>query len=274
MSNLDDASTGQVNRSAAEVYEDFFVPALFGQWPEPILDAAGLSPGDDVLDVGCGTGILARAAARRLDRSGSVTGLDPNDGMLAVARRNDERVDWRQGLAEELPFPDDSFDRVISQFALMFFTDQAAALAEMARVTRPGGTVTIATWADVDHSPGYAAMIALLDRLFGEEAATALMAPFTIGSEAKLRSVIGDILSEPTVSLVPGQARFESIEAWVHTDVRGWTLADMIDDHQYQTLLDAAKTELAPFVDASGAVSFAAPALVACASKTSFSTSR
>ena len=88
MNELDAATHGQVNQSAAEVYEAFFVPALFGQWPERVLDAAGLSPGDDVLDVGCGTGILARAAARRLNDSGSVTGIDINDGMLTIARRS------------------------------------------------------------------------------------------------------------------------------------------------------------------------------------------
>ncbi|MDW3178807.1 MAG: methyltransferase domain-containing protein [Acidimicrobiia bacterium] len=266
MSDQDTATTGQVTTSAAETYEAFFVPALFEQWSGPMLDRAGLSTGDDVLDVGCGTGVLARAAAQRLGGSGSVTGVDINDGMLAVASNSAEPVSWRHGPAERLPFPDRSFDRVVSQFALMFFVDQRAGITEMARVTRPGGSVTIATWASVDQSPGYAAMIDLLHRLFGAEVAGALMAPFTLGSEDELREVIGETLPHARVVQHAGHARFDSLDAWIHTDVRGWTLADMISDDQHATLLEAARTELSDFVMDDGQVRFAAPALIASAS--------
>ena len=265
MNEPDTATHGQVNRSAAEIYEAFFVPALFGQWPEHVLDTAGISPGDDVLDVGCGTGILSRAAARSLDGRGSVTGIDINEGMLTIAQRTTEPVTWRQAPAEQLPFPNHSFDRVVSQFALMFFADQATSLTEMARVTRPGGTITIATWASIDQSPGYAAMVELLQRLFGDEAATALMAPFTLGTENMLSDLIAETFPDLTVTLHQGQARFDSLEAWVHTDVRGWTLAEMITDDQYAQLLTSARTELADFVDENGRVRFPAPALIATA---------
>jgi ubiquinone/menaquinone biosynthesis C-methylase UbiE len=265
MNETNAVTHGQVNRSAAEVYEAFFVPALFDQWPERVLDTAQLSAGDDVLDVGCGTGILARAAARRLKGSGSVTGIDINDGMLTIARKTSEPVTWRHGPAERLPFPAQSFDRVVSQFALMFFADQKAGLQEMARVARPGGTIAVATWASIDQSPGYAAMVRLLQRLFGDEAATALRAPFTLGTKEKLHDLIDDILPDATVALHQGQARFDSLEAWIHTDIRGWTLADMIDDDQCAQLLDAANKELADFVDETGRVRFPAPALIATA---------
>lgn len=265
MSTTDAATTGQVTDSAAETYEAFFVPALFDQWPDRVLDVAGLSPGDDVLDVGCGTGIVARAAARRLQGSGSVTGLDLNEGMLAVARRAAEPVAWYQGPAEALPFAADSFDRVVSQFALMFFADRTAALEEMVRVGRPGGTVTLATWAAVDESPGYRAMVDLLRRLFGDEVASALLAPFTLGTEEQLRAATVDLLPGAVVTRHEGEARFESLEAWVRTDVKGWTLADLIDDAQYAELLSAATTELAHFVAPDGGVRFPAPALIATA---------
>jgi ubiquinone/menaquinone biosynthesis C-methylase UbiE len=84
---MDRSQRGQVTRSAADVYDEFFVPALFAPWPGPVSDAAGLAPGQAVLDVACGTGVLAREAARRVQPGGSVIGLDRNDGMLAVARR-------------------------------------------------------------------------------------------------------------------------------------------------------------------------------------------
>jgi ubiquinone/menaquinone biosynthesis C-methylase UbiE len=133
--------------SAAEVYDEFFAPALFDQWPEQVLDAAAVAPGKRVLDVGCGTGILTRAAAGRVGSAGHVVGLDPNPGMLTVARRSAEAIDWREGVAESLPFEDGSFHRVVSQFAAMFFTDADTAISEMARVLAPSGKVAIATWA-------------------------------------------------------------------------------------------------------------------------------
>lgn len=266
MTKTNEATTGQVNHTAAEIYESFFVPALFGQWPERLLDAIDVASTERLLDVGCGTGILARAAADRANE-GAVTGLDVNDGMLAVARKADDRVTWREGVAEALPFPDAGFDHVLSQFALMFFTDQVAGLREMHRVLRPGGSVAIATWSEVSRSPGYAAMIDLLQRLFGDAAANALRAPFTLGTEADLRPVLDEVFPEATVGEVAGTAHFPSIEAWVHTDVRGWTLADMIDDDQYNELLAAASIELGRFVGDDGQVRFDAPALVVTATK-------
>lgn len=263
----DTASTGQVAASAAEVYEEFFVPALFGQWPEIVLRHAGLSEGDDILDIGCGTGVLARAAARRLADSGSVTGVDVNEGMLGVAARLTDAVTWRLAPAEALPFSDGSFDRVVSQFAVMFFEDRRRSLEEMARVVRPGGSVTVATWASLGESPGYAAMVALLDRLFGTDAAGALRAPFSMGTIEMVREAMEEVFPDVSVVRHDGTAVFASLEAWVHTDIRGWTLSDQIDDRAFDSLLEAASSELADFVGLDGRVQFPAPALIASAQR-------
>lgn len=262
---MTDANQGQVAATAAEVYEEFFIPALFGDWPDRVLDAAAVAGGHQVLDVGCGTGVLARAAAARAGADGRVVGLDPNEGMLSVARRAAAPIEWRSGLAENLPFDDATFDRVVSQFAIMFFTDREAAIAEMARVLAPGGTVAVAAWASLDDTPGYAAMVELLRELFGDEAADALIAPYILGDRAEVHDLLSTAFPDVTVTLHDGVARFESIEAWVHTDIRGWTLADTIDDNQYQTLLGEAERTLTRFTDDQGRVRFSAPALVATA---------
>jgi len=265
---MEQFAKGQVVRSAAEVYEEFFVPALFGQWAGPIVDAAGVKLGDMVLDVACGTGVVARLAAKRLGKSGKVFGLDRNDGMLAVARRISPNIDWRLGQAEDLPFEDGAVDALTCQFALMFFEDRIAALKEMWRVLKPGGRLAVATWDKLDHSPGYAAMVALLQRLFGTPAADALRAPFAIGDPGMLAALAEDAgIAEATVETRAGTVSFPSLDAWVHTDVRGWTLADMIDDAQLRTLLDAARSELSAFVQADGTVSFAGPAHILTAVK-------
>src|SRR5512145_434633 len=116
---------------AANAYEALFVPAIFAQWPPILADAARIQPGQRALDVACGTGALAREVVRRTGANGHVAGLDANPGMLAVARRIAPTVEWHEGRAESLPFADGSFDAVVSQFALMFFTDRRQALREM-----------------------------------------------------------------------------------------------------------------------------------------------
>jgi len=131
-------SSQQSQIEAAKAYEAFFVPALFGQWAVKVLDAAHIQVGQRVLDVACGTGVLARAAITRIGSGGQVVGIDPNPGMVAVARQFEPRVEWREGVAESLTFPNNSFDAVVSQFGLMFFTDRPQAIREMMRVLAPG----------------------------------------------------------------------------------------------------------------------------------------
>lgn len=262
----DDAERGQLTASAAEVYESFFAPALFAAWAAPLAEAARVAPGMRVLDVACGTGLFAREAQRRVGPQGAATGLDVNEGMLAVARREGPEIDWRQGAAERLPFEAGSFDAVGCQFALMFFEDRVAALREMRRVLRPGGRMAVAVWDSVETSPGYAAMVDLLRRLFGDPAAEALMAPFCLGDEAAvLRLFEAAGIEGAELETRVGEARFPSIDAWVHTDVKGWTLADMIDDAQYERLRRAANEELARFARPDGSVAFAAPAHIVTA---------
>ena len=261
-----DESKGQVTSDAARVYEDFFVPALFGQWPTQVATAVALKEPDHVLDVACGTGVMAREAVRRVG-AGRVHALDRNDGMLRVARELEPRVEWRLGQAESLPYAVASFDVVTSLFGLMFFDDRAAALSEMWRALKPGGRLAVATWSALDESPGYAAMVALLARLFGDEVANELRAPFVLGEKKDLKSLFDQAsIRVDEIDRIEGTARFSSIDAWVHTDIRGWTLADKLDDEQYAALLEAARTELRPYVTGEG-VRFDSPALLACATK-------
>ncbi len=265
---MDAAEKGQVNRSAADVYDEFFVPSLFQQWAAPVAEAAALSPGQTVLDVACGTGVLAREASARTGTNGSVTGLDVNDGMLAVARRRAPHIDWQRGSAEALPFDDGRFDAVISQFGLMFFEDRTGALKQMQRVLRPGGRMAVAVWDSLDNTPGYAAMADMLRRLFGQEIADALYAPYCLGDTAALLELFSDAaIADAECQSHAGEATFPSLDAWIHTDVKGWTLADLINDQQYAELQREAKTALAEFVQDDGTVKFAAPAHIVVAAK-------
>lgn len=261
---MNDDRRGQVTRSAAEIYDEFFLPALFAQWAPRVADAAAIAPGQRVLDVACGTGVLAREVLSRVQPAGSVVGIDLNEGMLRVARRNRPEIDWRQGNAESLPFDDGSFDAVVSQFGLMFFEDKVAALREMVRVLKPGGRLAVAVWDDIERCEGYAAMANLVERLFGARIARELRAPFELGEEGALnRLLLAAGFSGATVSRVEGTARYPSLENWLHLDVKGWTLADLIDEAQFRELRKAAEKDLRRFVQPDGTVAFRSPARIA-----------
>ncbi len=260
---MTEATTGQVDIGAAELYERFFVPALFGQWTERVLTLAEVRSGDRVLDAGCGTGVLARAARRVVGPSGSVTGVDPNDGMLTVAERTDPSIIWVKGVAENLPIATATMDRALCQFALMFFTDPIKSVAELTRVTRPGGVVVVATWADVSTSPGYAAMVDLLRTVAGDQPADALLAPFSIGTESALHEVMAKSFPDVRVRQWDGTARFPSVLHWLETDIRAWTLRPLIADETLAELREKAPRQLGQFCEPDGSVRFPAPAVVA-----------
>lgn len=266
MSGGEEARHGQVTGSAAEIYEAYFVPALFQEWAHRVVAAAQVRPGQRVLDVGCGTGVLAREVARRTGPDGSVVGLDANEDMLAVAATRYAGVDWRLGSAEALPFESASFDAVVSQFMLMFVPEPAAAVAEMKRVSKPRGRVAFAVWDTLGNTPAYAAVRDLLHDLFGDAAAAAMEPPFALGDVTLLRSICAEAgLDRPRIETQAATAAFPSIRSWMHTEIRGWTLADSIDDEGFEVLAGAAETELERFRRDDGTVEFAVRAhIVTC----------
>jgi ubiquinone/menaquinone biosynthesis C-methylase UbiE len=265
---MTDRATGQVNASAADYYETHFVPALFKNRTGSLLSAAEVSAGDRVLDVGCGTGILARDAWQHMRRSGSVVGVDLNDGMIGTAGRVEPDIEWCVAPAESLPFETAYFDRVISQFALMFFENRVVALSEMWRVLRPGGRLALAVWDSLENTPGYAAMTALDARLFGQEVANELIAPYSLGDKEELKALFAAAgIADITITTHDGMAVFPSIEAWVALDVEGWTLGEMIGPEGHRRLKAAAEEELQEFVQADGSVAFLSPSHVITADK-------
>src|SRR5690349_7068610 len=134
-------------QSFPEMYEQALVGPMFSLWADPLLDEAGLGPGDRVLDVACGTGIVARRARARLGAAGTVVGVDINPGMLAIARRVAPDVEWREGSASALPLqPNERFDVVTCQQGLQFVPDRGAAVHEFRRALAPTGRVAISTW--------------------------------------------------------------------------------------------------------------------------------
>jgi SAM-dependent methyltransferase len=134
---------------SAAAYADFM-----GRYSEPLADrfVELVEPrvGQRALDVGCGPGALTARLVERLGTD-AVTAIDPSESFVAAVQQRFPGVDARPGVAEQLPFADDSFDLVVAQLVVHFMADPVAGLVEMARVTRPGGLVAACVW---DHAGG------------------------------------------------------------------------------------------------------------------------
>lgn len=259
----------QKTRPPAEVYDAQFVPALFAQWGPVVCAEAGVQKGDRVLDVACGTGAATLAAAEIAGSSGSVVGLDANPEMLAVARRKPARIEWREGKAEKLPFPDNNFDAVVSQFGFMFFEDRSKALTEMMRVLKPKGRLAVAVCDAVENSQGYGAFALLLDQLFGKDVGNAFRAPFILGDAERLMNICREAgLVDAEIVRRNGEVRFRSIDAMVSTErACVWTLGGVLSDKQFEQLMEESEHALAPFSTGDGRVEFDMPALIVKAQK-------
>jgi ubiquinone/menaquinone biosynthesis C-methylase UbiE len=263
-----DQAAWQLSDDTAVAYERDFVPAIFAQWPAKLADVAAIAPGDQVLDVACGTGVLAREAAARVGPSGRVTGLDLNEGMLAVARRLRPEIDWRQGDALDLPFADHAFDVVASQFALMFFPDRPRALREMWRVLAPGGRLAVAVCAPLEETRGYRALADILRREAGEDAAAMVEGYFALGDEAELLRLAraADIPGARVVKR-EGWARYASIEEFGRIEIKGSPLAGLVDAAAFERVLSAAGERLSQFRDAEGRLALPLDARIVAARK-------
>jgi SAM-dependent methyltransferase len=183
--------------------------------------------------------------------------------MLAVAMELAPSIEWKNGSAESLPYSDDSFDSVVSQFGLMFFTDRSRALSEMIRVLRPGGKLVVAVWESIENSDAYPIEVELLERLAGAAAANALRAPFVLGQKDALIALFeGAGVESVAVETHNGTARFPNIRVMVEADLRGWlpVMGVSLEEGLIQHILEEAESALADYVSEGGEVVFNSPA--------------
>jgi ubiquinone/menaquinone biosynthesis C-methylase UbiE len=251
-SSTESSESFQIPIEAAEFYEEAFVPAFFAQWAIGLCAAVGLTSGQRVLDVACGTGIVARTAAGIVG-AGNVTGTDLNEAMLTVARRVRGDIDWHQADVTSLPFPDDTFDVVLCQMALMFFPDRAAALAEMRRVCAPGGTVAVLVPSELAVQAAYGPLVDVAAEHAGPEARSLLGTYFSCGDGAQLRQMFETArLDVVTIRTEEGAARFPSVDALLDTEVKSTPLGERITDDVYARIRAGAIDVLARFTAGDG----------------------
>ena len=223
----------QLAGSAPELYQKYLVPAITMKWAEDLVGRAQPEAGESVLDIACGTGVVARLAARRMTR-GRVTGLDLNKGMLAVARglpTEGVAVEWIEGSALDLPFPAGQFDLILCQLGLQFFPDQNRALVEMRRVLSPSGRVALSVYSQIERTPGTHAFALALDRVLGPDASRVKRGEHSFDTPDQLRHLMVDAgFAGTTVHTVVQNLSFLSVLDYVRFQLMATPLTALLSD--------------------------------------------
>lgn len=198
----------------AETYENYYVPAMFRPWANILLRHAAPQPRERLLDVACGTGIVAREAAPLVGSDGQVVALDMNPAMLAVARTlsapSGAEIQWQEGNAMALPFSDCSFDLVVCQHGLQFFPDRVAALREMHRVLAPGGRALAIVLQTLAQHPVFEALMKSVASHLSLPI-SAVMTPFVLSDAEELRTLFMSA-GFKSVAIVPETTTVRFIE--------------------------------------------------------------
>ena len=255
---------------AGRGYEKLFVPALFAPWTKHLIEAAGVHEGAHVLDIACGTGVLARDALSRAGSVGHVVGVDLAPGMIATAKELTADVEWVLGKAEALALKNETFDCVMSQFGMMFFQDREAAVHEMFRVLKPGGKLAISVWNTIEKNPAYGEIISVLREQVGDAAANAVHLPFTLGNFEEVTALLKPVgFKNINVATKVESACFPSSQHMVEAELRGWLpLFDIhLGEAKIKEVLTQSDKALSKYAEQSGEAVFATSAHVISARK-------
>ena len=190
--------------------------------------------------------------------------------MLNVAAQRSPAIEWKQGTAESLPSPDESFDVVVSQFALMFFADAEKAIREMLRVLVSGGRLAVAVWDTLENNKAYLAETELLRRTIGEHAADTIRVPYAFGDRSALTSLFaGAGLPSATITTYKGTGRFPSIRSMVEHDLYGWLpiMGVVPTQDEIDRVLGEAEGALGSYTTPEGKVAFECSAHIITAKK-------
>jgi ubiquinone/menaquinone biosynthesis C-methylase UbiE len=263
MSEREKLERWQLEENAAESYERYLVPLFFAPGAQYLIELAALIAGEHVLDLACGTGIVARSAANKVGANGRVVGLDRNDGMLAVARNASSGIspliEWRRADAQNIPFPDSAFDIVFCQQGLQFFPDKSAVLREAYRVLEPKGRLALSAMRPIKHNPQYNLLADTLERHIGPNAGMMMRSPFLPLSTNELRDLLKSAgFQDVRILIGIGPVRYPSIKEFIRREVASSPLAGQIkslsDDNEFAIIVRDLEAALEPYIDDDGIV--------------------
>jgi SAM-dependent methyltransferase len=249
-----DAYWRTLDSGGTDAFERYMVPAIFKPWAEDLLSRARPRPGEHLLDVACGTGVVARTAAPLVQPGGSVIGLDLNPSMLdqARGRAGDLPIEWISASADSIPRPDSTFDLLLCQQGLQYFPDRVAALREMRRVTKPGGRLALSVFCDGE---GHRAFAAPIERHLGPEAAAISLEPLKLPDGELIKRLVEQagwrLTSFERVEL---RTRFGSPREFILYTfaTRLKPALEQVDESVREALARDAMEALSPFSDETG----------------------
>lgn len=252
MANLNESSSD----SPAEIYERLMVPGIFGPWSADLLERVNLQPGERLLDVACGTGIVSRQAAPFVGDTGRVVGLDMNAGILDKARSFDTLIDWREGDATNMPFSDHEFDVVVCHHGIQQIPDRSKSVAEMHRVLQPGRRLGAAMWCSIEGSPGYLSLRQALERHVGVTAAEAMDQPLCFGEAGPVQALLEEAgFRDVDVKRVSRMTHFTSPGEFTRAILVGGVMrrtGTQFSEETIQLLIDDVSSDLQSYVSADG----------------------
>jgi ubiquinone/menaquinone biosynthesis C-methylase UbiE len=189
-----------------EIYERVLVGPLFRPFAEQLVSRVAPNRGDRVIDVACGTGIVARVVRERLGPEARIVGVDVAPAMLAVARTVDPTIEWREGNAVSLPVSgSEDFTVLTCHQGLQFMPDKPAAIREMRRVLAPRGRLAIATWRSLEDIPGVVELNAVAERHVGP----IIDSRHSLGDANALRNLLVDAgFSDVNVATIAHDVQF------------------------------------------------------------------
>jgi len=250
------------DRSMSELYDTYWVPSALDVFARGLADH--VQPGDRVLDLACGTGLVSGYAALRVGPGGEVIGYDPTPDLLDAARRKNfegARVSWVEGPGEEMPFGDDDFDVVLCHQGLQYVSDRENTFLETRRVLKPGGTFHAGVWASAAKQPAFGFVEDALARHIGPEQKPVHAWSFGgLSALGRLAEAAGFVVER--LETVEREWRFESIQQFVdvqiacagRTDDNGQLAMGLVDleDESWLSAIDAfaeaATVSLSPFL--------------------------
>jgi SAM-dependent methyltransferase len=243
----------QLSGNAPAAYVQY-ASRVMEPWTDDLISQAQCASGDRVLDVACGTGFVGA----RVNPGCKITGIDVNEGMLAVARQNNN-IDWHLGSATELPFNDASFDVVLCQQGLQYFPDRIAAVKEMARVLTPGGRISLNVWGPIERQPFHAALLDAIIVYLGEEHKAVFDLAFSLNTTQELHALAD------AAGLKNAHVRFEhrtirhpdrsELIAGFMTSTPIATQFSALPDHRRKKFVEHASNRLAAYMDDAGLAS-------------------
>jgi SAM-dependent methyltransferase len=212
--------------AASKAFDELLVPTMFQPWSEDVVARAAIKPGDRALDLGCGTGPAALAAAARAGTSGRVVALDSQPAMLAIGKAKPNAgapIDWQTGDAQALTFPDHTFDVAVACHLLQHLPDPAKALSEIRRVLKKGGRFATTCWRHFDHCPAYGSLIRGMARESNVEPEKVhAAAGYRLGDENKLKTLLaGAGFTDIVLATVSRPTPFPSADGFIAAVSKG-----------------------------------------------------